>query len=599
MQTNRGGGGFRLTLQVFVAGLFLAGCASVPVSEALSLPESVPLVGGDLRQLLDDIEAWEKAQSPLSTLYDGEHPRSIAPLDQAALPEAKLALEGFRERLKGREGLTAAVLNYKLTDQLDRSEFGAPLIPMTAEGGFYNALNFVLPRLPFDTVADYEAYLSWLPSYASYLDSHLPLLQRGINLGRVPAKVVVNNNVAILQTLIDARFAEHPNVMPLRSFPATVTVAEQNRLAMLGEQILDTELRPAYERLASFLTSDYMAAASSAPGISNQPGGREYYANRVRHFTTLPLTPDQVFDLGEREVARIAAAMEVAMQDAGFDGTRTEFIDRLRRSPEFYPESAESLLARAAWIAKTIEGKLPGYFSPLYRLPFTIEPVPATIAPSYTSGRYLSGDLEQGRPGIYWVNTTRLESRALYSLPALTLHEAVPGHHLQHARAADLEGVHPFRQEFYISAFGEGWGLYAEYLGEEMGIYATAYERFGRLSYEMWRACRLVVDVGLHDRGWTRQEAIDYLAGYTALSKLEVANEIDRYIGWPGQALAYKLGELVIKGLRREAEQQLGDAFDIKAFHEAVLGNGSLPLSVLIDSVRAALKLSGKGLPLP
>jgi len=319
----------------------------------------------------------------------------------------------------------------------------------------------------------------------------------------------------------------------------------------------------------------------------------------VRHFTTLPLTPDEVFELGEREVERIATAMDAAMQSAGFQGTRTAFIAKLRNSPEFYPDTAEALLAQAAWIAKTIDGKLPQYFSPLPRLPFTVEPVPATIAASYTSGRYVSGDPEQDRAGIYWVNTTQLASRGLYSLPALTLHEAIPGHHLQHARAAELDGVHPFRQEYYISAFGEGWGLYAEYLGEEMGIYKTAYEQFGRLSYEMWRACRLVVDVGLHDRGWSRQQAIDYLARYTALSELEVTNEIDRYIGWPGQALAYKLGELVIKGLRQEAESELGEAFDIKVFHEAVLGKGSVPLTVLIDSVREDLQLPGEGIPLP
>ena len=402
-----------------------------------------------------------------------------------------------------------------------------------------------------------------------------------------------------MQTLSTTPFAQHPNVAPLRAVPGSISPADEERLTRHAAQILNTQLRPAYKRLEKFLARDYLSAATAAPGISNQPEGRAYYANRVRHFTTLPLTPNEVFELGEREVQRIATAMDLAMQSAGFAGTRAAFIAKLRSSPEFYPKSAGELLERAAWIAKTIEGKLPRYFSPLYRLPFTVKPVPATIAASYTSGRYVSGDTKQDRPGIYWVNTTQLDSRGLYSLPALTLHEAVPGHHLQHASAAKLEAAHPFRQQYYISAFGEGWGLYAEYLGEEMGIYNTAYERFGRLSYEMWRACRLVVDVGLHDRGWTRQQAIDYLARYTALSELEVTNEIDRYIGWPGQALAYKLGELVIKGLRQEAERELGEAFDIKAFHEAVLGNGSVPLTVLIDSVRGDLQLAGKGIPLP
>jgi len=575
-------GMFFSSAALLLACFLFAGCAAVPQNEAR------------LTQLLDDIKSWEDAQSPIAALYDGKHPQQIAPLDEQALPRALVALKGFRDRLddlrtqtrslaspaqeiSADQEITAAVLEYKLTDLFDRYEFGAPLIPMTAEGGFYNALNFVLGRLPFATVADYDAFLGWLPTYAAYLDSHIPLMRQGIERGRVPAKAVVMNNLAILQKLIATPFARHPNVAPLRTLPDTLVQGQQERLLRRAEQILDSDLRPAYRRLEDFLAQDYLTAATAAPGISNQPQGRDYYANRVRHFTTLPLTPDEVFELGEREVERIAAAMKTAMQSAGFSGSRAAFIGKLRSSAEFYPKSAEALLARAAWISKTIEGRLPQYFSPLYRLPFTVEPVPATIAASYTSGRYVSGDAKQERPGVYWVNTTQLESRGLYSLPALTLHEAVPGHHLQHARAAELDDVHPFRQQYYISAFGEGWGLYAEYLGEEMGIYKTAHERFGRLSYEMWRACRLVVDVGLHDRGWTRQQAIDYLARYTALSELEVVNEIDRYIGWPGQALAYKLGELVIKGLREEAENELGEAFDIKAFHEAVLGNGSVP----------------------
>ena len=592
-----------LVLLVLTGGL--SSCA-VPTGSVrpVDLPVEPQTVSA-ISDLLDEIQAWEKTRRPLSVLYDGKHATTLKTLNFDAVDGTLRQSKEFRRRLMAfdsegltrQEALSQQVMQFKLTDNIDRLEFGAHLIPFNAEGGFYNRLSFLLERLPFETAADYEAFLAWLPQYADYLVSHIPRLERGLQTGRVAPQVVVNNALGMLAPLKNQGFDAHPAMQPFAALPEAVSSAERDRLLSAAHGVFSDKIQPAYQTLYDFFEGSYSPRSPEQPGLLVQPGGAQYYNNRVRFFTTLDLDADQIFALGEREVERIQRAMDKVLLELNYKGSRTDFIAYLRGAPEHYPQTAQALLERAAWIAKTIEGKLPRWFDPLYQLPFTVEPVPLEIAPTYTSGRYVSGNKEQARPGIYWVNTTRLNSRALFNLPALTLHEAVPGHHLQHARTSEIEDVHPFRNDYYISAFGEGWGLYAEYLGEEMGIYQTPYEQFGRLSYEMWRACRLVVDVGIHARGWSRQQAIDYLGSRTALSEHEVANEIDRYIGWPGQALAYKLGELTIIGLRREAQEALGSDFDIKAFHEAVLANGALPLQLLIDQVRLTLGLPDNGLP--
>ena len=578
----------------------LSSCASTP-----GIPQATASDAQSISSLLDTIQAWENTREPLFGLYEGKHVETIKELAFEDIDLELQQLKEFRTRLLNfddsglarQQRLSRQVMQFKLTDAIDRLEFGAHLIPFDAEGGFYNSLSFLLKRLPFKTAADYDAYLGWLPQYADYLLSHIPRLEMGLQTGRIAPQVVVTNALGMLEPLRTQSFDSHPAMQRFVAMPEAIGSAERSRLRAAAEVVFSQKLIPAYQDLYEFFNNTYAPKSPEQPGLLAQPGGADYYNNRVQFFTTLGLTADEVFALGEREVERIQAAMDQVLLDLNYTGTRADFIAELRTDPKHYPQSAEALLERSAWVAKLIEGKLPRWFDPLYQLPFTIEPVPLNIAPTYTSGRYLSGDKKQQRPGVYWVNTTHLNSRALFNVPALTLHEAVPGHHLQHARASELGDVHSFRNDYYISAFGEGWGLYAEYLGEEMGIYQTPYERFGRLSYEMWRACRLVVDVGIHARGWSRQRAIDYLGSRTALSELEVANEIDRYIGWPGQALAYKLGELTIIGLRREAELALGDDFDVKAFHEAVLANGALPLQLLINQVRRALGLSGEGLP--
>ncbi len=301
----------------------------------------------------------------------------------------------------------------------------------------------------------------------------------------------------------------------------------------------------------------------------------------MKYYTTLDISIDEIYQVGLDEVARIRKGMEEIIAEVGFEGTFSEFIHFLRTDPQFYCDTPKCLLKEASYIAKRIDGRLPQVFGKLPSLPYGVEAVPDEIAPRYTTGRYVPGSYANHRSGTYWVNTYDLKNRPLYNLPALTLHEAVPGHHLQIALAEELKDLPDFRQHTYLSSYGEGWALYSEWLGQELGIYQTPYEEFGRMTYEMWRACRLVIDVGLHAKDWTREQAVDYLASNTALALHNVNTEIDRYIGWPGQALSYKAGELKIRELRYKAENELGDAFDVREFHYMILKNGSIPLFTL------------------
>jgi uncharacterized protein (DUF885 family) len=373
---------------------------------------------------------------------------------------------------------------------------------------------------------------------------------------------------------------------PFANYPTTVPEADRARLTAAGREAIANSVIPAFDEFRAFFESEYRPRARRSIAASALPNGRAYYADLVRYFTTLPdATPQQVHRTGLAEVARIRAEMEAIVREVGFEGTFEEFLTFLRTDPQFYATSPEDLLRRAAWITREIDGQLPNYFGRLPRTPYTVEPVPAALAPNYTTGRYNSGPV--GAAGAYWVNTYALNTRPLYVLPSLTAHEAAPGHHLQVALARELTGLPRFQLSYNTHAFGEGWGLYSERLAGEMGIYHTPYERFGQLTYEMWRACRLVVDTGMHAMGWSRQRALDYLAANTALSTHEIRTEVDRYIGWPGQALAYKTGEMRIVALRERARAELGERFDVRAFHDAVLANGGVTLPVLERQIEA------------
>lgn len=542
-----------------------------------------------LNKLFIEIERIEKAYAVTNPMWNGQHPEKY--IFQKAETQIKLANE-----LKAKLESLLAIPDNQLADQskinrqirilqlrnsISQVAFKTYLIPFNAEGGFFNSPSFFLSNLPFKTKKDYDNYLKWLPSFVEFISYNQSLMAKGIEEKIQAPKVIANNAIDLLGSWTQNDVTLHPFYSPIKNIPADISQTDRASIEKDAQKIIAEAILPSYKKLKKFIEQEYLPTAPRKVGISEINNGKAYYENRIKHFTTLDITPDSVYATGLAEVARIRNQMEQIIKDVEFEGSFAAFLQFLRTDPQFYPKTGQDLLNRAAWLSKKAEGQLPRLFSRLYSLPFTVEPVPDAIAPKYTGGRYVGGSRSQNKPGIYWVNTYNLSSRTLYTLPALSLHEAVPGHHLQISLASELEGLPDFRDGYYISAFGEGWGLYSEYLGEEMGMYETPYELFGRYTYEMWRACRLVVDVGLHYKGWTRQQAVDYMASNTALSLHEVNTEIDRYIGWPGQAVSYKMGELTILSLRRRATEALGDQFDIQQFHEVILRNGAVPLPIL------------------
>jgi uncharacterized protein (DUF885 family) len=384
-----------------------------------------------------------------------------------------------------------------------------------------------------------------------------------------------------------------PFFAPFLAMPESISQGERAQIIEAAQGVIADELIPAYQRLYDFFHAEYVPGARETLGAYQLPGGEAFYQAQVRRYATVDLSPREIHDIGLSEVARIRAEMDALIKQTGFTGDFAEFIEFLRTDPQFYAKTPKELLSTASYYAKKIDGRLPMMFGHLPRQPYGVAPVPQELAPFYTGGRYVGAPLDALKGGYYWVNTYALESRTLYTIPALTLHEGAPGHHTQNALALELLDQPPFRRNDYISAYGEGWGLYAEKLGVEMDIYETPYENFGRLTYEMWRASRLVIDTGIHTMGWTREQAQSYLANNTALSLHEITTEIDRYISWPAQALSYKLGEYTLWQLRREAEKKLGAKFDIRAFHDYVLGLGSVTLEILQDEVRAWVATQG------
>lgn len=550
-------------------------------------------ISQELSSLFDQIDSISNNYSTDNPIWRGQHP-SIYTF--RTIDTQKEQVDQFREKLKELKSISDSELSeqdrinkqikiLQLENSISQFDYKLYLIPFNSEGGFFNSPSFFLSNLPFNTLEDYENYLTWLPSFALYITYNQGLLKDGIKEKIQAPKVIVNNIISLLDPWTQSEISQNPFYQPINTIPGSISPSERKAIEEKANAIIENDILSSYMALKDFLKKQYLKSAPEKIGIREMKNGAAYYENRVRHFTTLDISPDSVFAIGEAEVKRIRSQMEKIIIDLEFKGSFAAFLQFLRTDPQFYAKSGQELLNYAAWLSKKAEGQLPKLFSKLYELPFTVAPVPDDIAPNYTGGRYVGGSREQNRPGTYWVNTYNLPSRTLYTLPALSLHEAVPGHHLQGQIAAELKDVPQFRKSYYISAFGEGWGLYSEYLGEEMGMYETPYDLFGRYTYEMWRACRLVVDVGMHYKGWTRQEAIDFMASNTALSLHEVNTEIDRYIGWPGQALSYKMGELMIKELRSRAETALGAGFSIQEFHNVILRNGSVPLPILEEQV--------------
>jgi uncharacterized protein (DUF885 family) len=495
----------------------------------------------------------------------------LAAIDRAKLPaEEVVNYDMFRRQWE------EAAANYELGDYQ---------MPFNADSGFHTSFSRLPQDVPLATTKDYENYIARLRAWPRYVREQIVHMRAGIARGMTVPRATLDGYDGTMAAHVVDDPVQSVFWAPFEQFPSTVPASDHERLRAGGRAAVIEGAIAGYRELLDFFRKEYLPGARKTLGAYELPNGRVYYAQKIREFTTLELTSEEIHQIGLKEVARISAEMNAVMKEAGFQGDFAAFLLFLRTDPRFYAKTPEELLSRASRIAKRIDGKLPSLFETLPRLPYTVEPVPADIAPKYTTGRYVSAPQGSTQPGIYWVNTYKLEARPFYALPALTLHEAVPGHHLQIALSRELSGLPNFRRYSYISAFGEGWGLYSEWLGLEAGFYTDPYDNFGRLTYEMWRACRLVVDTGLHAKGWTRQQAIDTMATRTALPIHEVTTEVDRYISWPAQALAYKLGELKIKELRRRAEQALGTRFDIRKFHDVVLGSGSVPLSVLEENV--------------
>jgi uncharacterized protein (DUF885 family) len=560
-----------------------------------------------LLQLFTDERAFTWKEEPLTASYEGQ--RTYDDRLESALPvDWKRRAEGYatflerlhaigRAELSDEDRISYDLFDFVLTYRVKFAAYKEWRTPLNSDSGFHTAVMQMHEVADTGSVTGFERYIARLNDVKRCFAENIANMRLGLSARyTLPAEILPG-----VVSIVEAEQFENPEDSPLygpfKAFPDFIPLTEQARLREAGKAAIRSAVIPAYRDFLAFPRDEYMPRARKTIAASALPDGKAYYADLVRYYATYDITPDEVHEIGLNEVARIRANMEETMEAAKFTRSFAEFLAFLRSDPHFYAKTPIELLKDASYIAKDIDGKLPRYFGKLPRTPYRVEPVPATLAPNYTAGRYNPGPNDGRTPGSYWVNTYALDRRPLYSLPALTLHEAVPGHHLQIALARELTDLPAFRRNTYLSAFGEGWALYCEKLGVEMDMYKTPYEDFGRLSYEMWRACRLVVDTGMHWRGWSREQALDYLRKNTTLSEHEVRAETDRYIAWPGQALSYKLGEIRICELRRKAERALGPKFDLRDFHDAVLAEGTITLPMLERRIDAYVVLSGKAAP--
>jgi len=485
------------------------------------------------------------------------------------------------EQLTDSDRVNQQLLGWVLRNSIQSNKLFLDRIPANTFYSFWSSALDASSGLAMPKVADYQDYIARINDFGRYFDENIANMRTGMKDGFVLPKIVVQGIAPTVRAQVYKDPTQSSLYEPFKKFPAAFSKAEQQQLEQAGRQAITQVALPAFARLADFLEGDYMQAATESLAAEQLPEGKAYYRHTINTYVTQDMDPAQIHNIGLAEVKRIRTEMDALIKQTGFKGSFTDFTKFLRTDPQFYAKTPRELLKEASYIAKRIDYRLPEFFGKLPRLPYGVVPVPAEIAPNYTTASYNPAAIGGIRGGAYWLNTDSLDQRPLYELVALTLHESVPGHHLQNALSQELENVPQFRRNLYLSAYGEGWGLYAERLGVEMGVYENAYQQFGRLSYEMWRACRLVIDTGIHSQGWSRQQALDFLSDNTSLSQANVRAEVDRYISWPGQALSYKMGEIKIRQLRAKAEQQLGAKFDLRAFHDALLANGALPLEIL------------------
>ena len=546
--------------------------------------------------LLDDMWEFNMREYPLWATSTGDH-RFNDRLDEvsvAASARRNAAHQKFLSRLKeidhgalnDKAQVDYEILSRDLQEKLDEFRFQTHLAPITHRSGFHIEFPELRREVPLATREDYDNYLARLNAFGAYADGHIELMRAGIAAERTLPAVILEG----YEPSIDTHLVDDPTdsllYEPFEQFPDAIDEQDHEQLQTAAKEAISRQVIPGYRRFGNFLRDEYLPQARGSIGASALPDGREFYRYRVRRFTTLDRTPDEIHRIGLAEVKRIREEMDEVIRRVEFDGDFAAFVEHLRTDPRFYAQTEEELMSAAALVLKRADGKLPELFGRLPRMPYGLRKVPDYVAPRTTTAYYMSPTGDGTRAGFYYLNTHALPSRPLYMLEALSLHEAVPGHHLQIALQQEMENLPKFRQYSNFTAFIEGWALYAERLGIEMDFYQDPYSDFGRLTMEIWRAARLVVDTGIHYFGWTRQQAIQYMLENTAMSKHNIEAEIDRYIGWPGQALAYKTGELKIRQLRALAEEELGAAFDVRAFHDMLLGGGAVPLDVLEATVR-------------
>jgi uncharacterized protein (DUF885 family) len=548
-----------------------------------------------LERLFDDEWEFRLREDPLFATKAGDH-RYDDKLPAVSLADAKrraAAQRKFLERLRaiGRNDLSShGRLNYDifcriLEHRIVEHEFAGYLMPITHMDGFHADFAELPEHVVLNTTKDYENYIARLNAFKTYTAGHIELMRAGIERGFVLPKVAAKDIKGSIEPHIVTDANKSLLFKPFERFPEMISQDDRQRLSEAAREAIIDSVVPGYESLLKFVTNEYVPASRSSIAATALPNGKAFYEHRVRHHTTPELTPGKIHEIGLTEVRRIKAEMIEIIKEVKFEGDLKQFVTYLRSDERFRAETPEALMKETAFVLKKVDGELPRFFKTLPRMSFGLKQIPDYIAPESPAAYYSEPAGDGSRAAFFYVNTHDVTSRAFYTLEALCLHEAMPGHHLQIALQQELTDIPQFRRFSSFTAFTEGWALYAERLGLEMAVYEDPYSNFGRLTLEMWRACRLVVDTGMHYMGWTRQQAIDYMSDNTGMPTENVITEIDRYIVWPGQALAYKIGELEIRELRALAEHKLGDDFDVREFHDLLLTNGSIPLDALENKI--------------
>ena len=528
-----------------------------------------------------DHKGYDEEQYPLG-LFTKEYYKEESEFAQSKLEElSKINIENFNETDK----ISAELLKFVLQDKIDFYVFERYLNPLLSDAGFHSDLTYeVRPLTNYDQTKEYLNKLNAIPEF---VNQHFVNLREGLTKGVSQPRVIFNGYESSYNDHILENYEDSYYYSPFKALPNDLNQLQKDSVLAAAKEVVESKVIPQFKRIKTFFETEYLPTTRTTLGSSDTSNGNAYYQNRINFYTTsTQYTADDIHQIGLSEVSRIKVQMEQIIRDLDFDGSFAEFLQFLRTDEQFYAKTPNEILMIARDMAKRADAQLPRFFKTLPRKPYGVAPVPDAIAPKYTGGRYIPALPESTDPGYYWVNTYDLPSRTLYTLPSLTVHEAVPGHHLQGSLNNELgDSIPQFRKDLYLSAYGEGWGLYTEFLADEMGMYTTPYEQFGKFTYEMWRACRLVVDTGIHAKGWTRKQVVDYMASNTALSLHEINTETDRYISWPGQALSYKIGELKIRELRKKTKSELDSKFDIREFHEVILGQGTVTLSILEERV--------------